>query len=204
MNTFNLLEKQIAALKVFRTGALLSANQLANRLCIVRTNAQLRIDELRDKGLLKKNNATQFSISPKGLAALESIEADTKDESAAVEVEAVEDVELSVQVAPEVEPEKDNRIHLAGKLYPEIEPVTLAFQAQEVAIEEQTPAKPHKVLEAIERLQGALTKPKPFEIKDLELKKEVLVKLGQILEHSITDVLIAICDDLDRAAGNEV
>jgi len=68
---------------------------------------------------------------------------------------------------------------------------------------EQLPAT-HPAMLAIERLQKQLNSPRPVPIKDLDLKREVLINLAKLLEQSISDVLVNIADDLDRAAGNEI
>lgn len=210
MSSYNLLDKQISALKCFRSGLLLSANQLADRLCIVRTNAQLRIDELRDKGMLKKNNATQFSITPKGLTALNTYERQQAGEDEEVAAEEVKAVELEPQAAAVKAVEVEElEAEVVPTPEPEPEPVEVpALVQKEAAASTDKPAEPesypHDALLAIGRLQDALTKPKPIQVKDLELKKDVLCRLAHILEQSITDVLVEICDDLDRAAGNEV
>lgn len=197
MANYNLSEKQIAALKVFRSGSLVSANQLADRLCIIRTNAQLRIDELRDKGLIRKSNATQFCISTKGLLALESFAEEQKKAAAeaneaaeAVEVETVEEYET----VDEVE----------AKQVAEAEEVEAEPEEATQSVDAYVPVNQPNVFDAIRCLQDKLTKPQPIAIDRLEMKKEVLAELGRILDQSITDVLVEICDDLDRAAGNEV
>ena len=220
-----LTERQLTTLKLFEDGKLLSPQALVKELNIAKGIAQNRIAELHDKGLIRKMNQTQYQISGKGKESLghpmlppakkpdpladddrplTEKEMDRLLDGAVDELVGVRDDEEVIEVPePEQKPEP-----MTLEQFAEL-PAEPAFDAQFAAPAEQFAQaaesllpEHHPAMLAIERLQKQLNSPRPVPIKDLDLKREVLVQLARLLEQSISDVLVNIADDLDRAAGN--
>lgn len=214
-----LTQRQIDTLNIFAGGKLISAQALCKDMAIAKGIAQNRIAELNDKGLIRKMNQTQYQISKKGEEALASHvpltarqevkevadeddgkplsdkEMDRLLDGAVEELVCGADDEEVIEVPePELKPEPMTMTQFA-----ELPADPVPAQNAEYQLSDQHPA-----MLAIARLEKQLNSPRPVPIKDLEVKKDVLVALARLFEQSISDVLVNIADDLDRAAGNEI
>lgn len=214
-----LTQRQIDTLKMFEGGKLISAQALCKDMAIAKGIAQNRIAELNDKGLIRKMNQTQYQISKKGEEALASHvpltarqevkevadedddkplsdkEMDRLLDGAVEELVCGSDDEEVIEVPePELKPEP-----LTMTQFAELPADPVPAQNAEYLLSDQHPA-----MLAIARLEKQLNSPRPVPIKDLDVKKDVLIALARLFEQSISDVLVNIADDLDRAAGNEI
>lgn len=195
----HLSENSVKVLKLFESGSLLSAVAVSAQLFITRSSAQDKLDSLKDMGLLKKANSTQYSIAPKGRSALDNLDASTEEPEEEQLTDAKIDKELDAAFEELLQEQSSEP---AGTS--EQEPAAETVAASEVvsqSVDVHPDAEKHPAIVALEELEQKLAGQSHTQIDDLDLKREVLVRLSRLLAQDIADVLVEIVDDLNRATG---
>lgn len=156
------------------------------------------LTQLVTAGVAKKYDNTQYAVTSIGKAYLSNPlkQADSK---------VVEPVAELVDVdRPNEEPAEDLAALLAvtKQEKPAPDPVVVRAQAETSAIVTQLqpskPALPEKIDLSLKQLADRLTLKPVKPLDNIELKLQVLEKLGALLDPTITEVLDAIADDLNQ------
>ncbi|HCU64584.1 MAG TPA: hypothetical protein DF774_02360 [Rheinheimera sp.] len=157
------------------------------------------LNQLVDLGVAKKyDSSSQYLVTHTGKAYLSN----TLWQAASKAVEPV--AELVDVDRPNEEPAEDLAALLAvtKQEKPAPDPVVVRAQAETSAIVTQLqpskPALPEKIDLSLKQLADRLTLKPVKPLDNIELKLQVLEKLGALLDPTITEVLDAIADDLNQ------
>lgn len=209
-----LTDKQKATLALFASNRALSFKQVSAELNIEMSFAKNRVSELYHKGLLRKINQSQYQATSKGVEQIAMLGEkapepvyEAGDERPMTNAEMDRLLDAAVEEAVE-HPEQPTGAPMTMEQFAELPADELEVKILKIPehierVERSAPVpSTHPAIDAIHELQERLSKPVAIEIDDLDTKKLVLIQLARILDPSISDVLVSICDDLDRATGN--
>lgn len=195
----HLSENSAKVLKLFASGSLLSAVAVSSQLVITRSSTQDKLDSLKDMGLLKKANSTQYCITQKGRVALNDFDTSNEEPEEEHLTDAKIDKELDAAFEELLQEQGSEPAGTA-----EQEPAAKTVAASEVvsqSVDVQQDGVRHPAIKALDELEQKLAGQSHAQIDDLDLKREVLVRLSRLLAQDIADVLVEIVDDLNRATG---
>jgi len=156
------------------------------------------LTQLVTAGVAKKYDNTQYAVTSIGKAYLSN----SLKQAASKVVEPV--AELVDVDQPNNEPAEDlaELLAVTPAEEPKPDPVTVRAQAESTAIVTQLqtskPVLPEKIDISLKQLAERLTLKPVKPLDNIELKLQVLEKLGALLDPTIADVLEAIADDLNQ------
>lgn len=156
------------------------------------------LTQLVTAGVAKKYDNTQYAVTSIGKAYLSN----SLKQAASNVVEPV--AELVDVDQPNKEPAEDlaELLAVTPAEEPKPDPVTVRAQAEATAIVTQLqttkPVLPEKIDISLKQLAERLTLKPVKPLDNIELKLQVLEKLGALLDPTIADVLEAIADDLNQ------